>query len=105
MVKASAALTMSLSIAALSSFIAIDAKAGCGADLLQKSAYGFASPQANGFSLVSASTPSIVGMWKVTFTSNGKLVDFGYSVWHSDGTEILNSGNRAPVTENFCLGV
>ena len=62
------------------------------------------------------SGPSIVGMWKVQFASKGNLthnppipdgavVDFGYSQWHSDGTEILNSGGRAPATENFCLGV
>ena len=44
-------------------------------------------------------------MWAVTFTSKGKLFDFGYSIWHSDGTEFLNSGARAPVTQNYCLGV
>lgn len=59
---------------------------------------------------------SIVGMWNITFVSagntlhsppipDGAMIDFGYSVWHSDGTEILNSGSRAPATENFCLGV
>jgi hypothetical protein len=59
---------------------------------------------------------SIVGMWKVQFVSKGNsthnppipdgaVVDFGYSQWHRDGTEILNSGGRAPATENFCLGV
>ena len=31
--------------------------------------------------------------------------DFGYSQWHADGTEFLNSGSRAPDTQNFCLGV
>ena len=36
---------------------------------------------------------------------DGAVVDFGYSQWHGDGTEILNSGGRAPATENFCLGV
>ena len=33
------------------------------------------------------------------------MIDFGYSQWHSDGTEILNSGGHEPATENFCLGV
>jgi hypothetical protein len=56
----------------------------------------------------------IVGMWKVEFDvgpgvvpplPNGGIFDWGYSQWHSDGTEILNSGGRAPATENFCLGV
>jgi hypothetical protein len=60
--------------------------------------------------------PSIVGMWNITFTAQGNsahnppipdgaMIDFGYSVWHSDGTEFLNSGMRAPATQNFCLGV
>lgn len=59
---------------------------------------------------------SIVGMWKVQFVSKGNtahnppipdgaVIDFGYSQWHSDGTEFLNSGGRAPATQNFCMGV
>lgn len=48
---------------------------------------------------------SIVGMWSFRFLSHGALIDFGYVQWHSDGTEIMNSGGRAPATENFCLGV
>lgn len=59
---------------------------------------------------------SIVGMWKFTFISQGNLthnppipdgvmLDFGYTLWHGDGTEFTNSGGRAPVTQNFCLGV
>jgi hypothetical protein len=55
-------------------------------------------------------------MWKTQLISKGNgshnpsipdgaLLDFGYSQWHSDGTEILNSGGHAPATENFCLGV
>src|SRR6185437_8639120 len=36
---------------------------------------------------------------------DGAVVDFGYNQWHSDGTEILNSGGHAPASENFCLGV
>jgi hypothetical protein len=56
--------------------------------------------------------PSIVGMWQFTFTSTGNSafgipdgapLDQGYSQWHSDGTEIMNSG-RDPVTQSFCLG-
>jgi hypothetical protein len=47
----------------------------------------------------------IVGMWNVQFTAGGTTIDFGYSQWHSDGTEIMNSGGHAPATENFCLGV
>src|ERR1700761_2066919 len=86
------AVTISLSIATFASFIASDAKAGCGEDFLQKSSYDFVSPASSGFLFIAASKPSIVGMWNVKFISKGKMVDFGYSVWNSDGTEILNSG-------------
>jgi hypothetical protein len=59
---------------------------------------------------------SIVGLWNIQFVSQGNiahnpsipdgaLIDFGFNQWHSDGTEILNSGGHAPATENFCLGV
>lgn len=47
---------------------------------------------------------SIVGLWSFKMTSGGQTVDFGYQEWHSDGTEILNSGTRAPATGNFCMG-
>jgi hypothetical protein len=55
----------------------------------------------------------IVGFWKVSFVAEGNdggppdgtPIDFGFQQWHSDGTEILNSGMRAPATGNFCLGV
>jgi len=60
---------------------------------------------------------AIVGFWHVKFVSDGissgipggvpkgAPVDAGYSQWHSDGTEIMNSGGRAPNTGDFCLGV
>jgi hypothetical protein len=64
-------------------------------------------------------SPPIVGFWHVKFISDGENwglppgvsfpkgseQDAGYSQWHSDGTEIMNSGGRAPNTDNFCLGV
>ena len=55
----------------------------------------------------------ITGLWKVKFTSRGNTaigipddttIDEGYATWHSDGTEIMNSG-RVPKTGNFCMGV
>lgn len=53
----------------------------------------------------------IVGFWHVKFISrnspgipNGAVIDSGFSQWHSDGTEIMNSSRR-PVTQSFCLGV
>jgi hypothetical protein len=60
---------------------------------------------------------SVVGFWHVKFFSDGVTfgvpgglpvgaeVDAGYSQWHSDGTEIMNSGHFAPNQSNFCLGV
>ncbi len=48
----------------------------------------------------------IVGMWRFQLLApNGAVVDDGYAQWHSDGTEIQNSGVHAPITSNFCLGV
>jgi hypothetical protein len=48
----------------------------------------------------------IVGMWRFQLLApNGTVVDDGYAQWHSDGTEIQNSGLHAPITSNFCLGV
>lgn len=54
----------------------------------------------------------IVGMWAVEFLAKGNPggppdgtpIDAGFSQWHSDGTEIMNS-SRPPATGNFCLGV
>jgi hypothetical protein len=54
----------------------------------------------------------IVGFWHVKFVSEGSQgipdgteIDAGYAQWHSDGTEIMNSGGRSPITGDFCLGV
>jgi hypothetical protein len=53
----------------------------------------------------------IVGLWRFKFVSKDSqglpddtVIDEGYATWHSDGTEIMNSG-RAPITSNFCMGV
>ncbi len=52
----------------------------------------------------------IAGLYDVTLTAkgnpaipDGSVVDHGYSVWHADGSEIMNSGRPAGDT-NFCLG-
>jgi hypothetical protein len=59
------------------------------------------------------STDPIVGMWKVTLTAKGNgpdgppdgvPLDNAVVVWHSDGTEIMNSGRPAQ-DGNFCMGV
>jgi hypothetical protein len=60
-------------------------------------------------------TATIVGMWSIQFISlgntahnppipDGAQIDFGYSQWHSDGTELMNSGGHTPVTGNWCMG-
>jgi hypothetical protein len=51
--------------------------------------------------------PAIVGLWKFSFTAATPFsgpFDAGYVQWHSDGTELMNSG-RAPTTGSFCMGV
>lgn len=59
--------------------------------------------------------PSIVGMWHAVFTAHtengvaipiaaGVVIDNSVVVWHSDGTEIMNS-SRSAQDGNFCLGV
>lgn len=63
-----------------------------------------------------ATSASIIGMWSFQFLSKGNTthnpsipdgtqIGFGYTQFHSDETEILNSGGRSPAQENFCLGV
>lgn len=55
--------------------------------------------------------PSIVGMWSIQVISKGNgptvpdgaLLDFGFTQWHSDGTEIQNSAGVPG--GGFCLGV
>lgn len=67
-----------------------------------------ANSEANGRS---AATPDpIVGFWSITLTAEGNeagppdgtQIDWGLQQWHSDGTEILNSGSGP---KRFCLGV
>jgi hypothetical protein len=103
-------------------FSAVSASAQCGASdghlasntatamLMRSAAKSSKAPaaQANGAAPAGA---AIVGFWHVTFISkgtgfipDGTVVDMGFSQWHSDGTEILNS-SRPPATSNFCLGV
>lgn len=52
----------------------------------------------------------VVGLWKFRFVSQGTQgipdgteIDAGYVTWHSDGTELMNSG-RPPKTGSFCMG-
>ncbi len=67
-----------------------------------------ASGPANGQS--AASPEPIVGFWYIKQTAegnvsgppNGTVIDWGLQQFHSDGTEILNSGSGPKM---FCLGV
>ncbi|HEY2178323.1 MAG TPA: hypothetical protein VGH15_07050 [Caulobacteraceae bacterium] len=78
--------------------------AGCGAPVAKQPASW--TGQRPGMTPAAFTPRTIVGMWSVQFLAGGtKPFDFGFEVWHSDGTEILNSGGRAPSTENFCMGV
>src|ERR1043165_1576809 len=99
-------LLMATAILAASSLFAPAAWAGCGvnATVLKKHASWTSSEDAM-LIPVNLGQPTIVGLWSVTLTAGGGSFDWGYQVWHDDGTEIMNSGSRAPATENFCLGV
>lgn len=95
---------------AVVAMMAATANAGCG-DIGRKATLKRQAWHANEFGsaairLVSAQdNDPITGMWQVTFTSGGATIDAGFSVWNADGTEIMNSGDRSPLTSNFCLGV
>jgi hypothetical protein len=56
-----------------------------------------AAPQA------APSQATITGLWQINFSSGGEVVDVGFDVWHSDGTEILNDFTN-PINGNVCLG-
>ena len=92
-------------------------QAGMGAQaLVQRAAdatRAAAMSAASGGAPVNAAT--VVGMWNLQFISQGNtahnpsipdgaLLDFGYIQWHSDGTELMNSGGHAAETGNFCMG-
>ena len=47
---------------------------------------------------------AIVGLWQVTATSGGQVVDMAFEVFHGDGTEMIND-ITPPAEGNVCLGV
>ena len=84
--------------------------AGCGGAPVQPASHQVGSNDARLFpaALVtpeSLGAQSIVGLWSVSFVAGGAQIDWGYSEWHSDGTEIMNSAGHSPASGNFCLGV
>ena len=84
--------------------------AGCGGAAAQPASYRAGSNDAQ---LIRTAfvTPAdfqprgIVGLWSFSFVAGGAQIDWGYTEWHSDGTEITNSGGHSPASGNFCLGV
>ena len=57
------------------------------------------------------SVQHITGMYQFTMVAQGNktipdgvTLDQGFTVWHADGTEIMNSG-KPPSSGSFCLGV
>lgn len=109
------ATTLAFGVALLTTLLASTARAGCGSyDPQQPRSYSLEHSSDEPQSDTGSSDMdqfnrdnSIVGMWKVSFTATdgSGFTDFGYSHLHSDGTEFLNSGSRAPATQNYCLGV
>lgn len=116
---------------AVAAALASNASAGCGDVSSLQSPFQFAQSEVLARAL-RGTTPAVatadasvnatinsanpVGMWNFQFISQGNtthtppipdgaLIDFGYTQWHTDGTEIMNSGIHAPATQNFCLGV
>lgn len=75
--------------------------AGCGSPAVQPASY-----QAGDAQLIRANlgATGIVGLWSFIFTPTAGPGDWGYQQWHSDGTEIMNSGGHSPASANFCLG-
>ncbi|HEY2480931.1 MAG TPA: hypothetical protein VGI30_01875 [Caulobacteraceae bacterium] len=81
--------------------------AGCGAGLEKQPATWTSSGSPLALTRVDYTRPAITGLWSVTLTAAGSPMDndWGFSEWHSDGTEIMNSGGHSPASGNFCLGV
>ena len=98
--------------AALTSVAALApaAFAGCGNVPVQPASYQHGSDDAQ-LTRTAFVTPAnfepqgIVGLWSFSFVSGGVQIDWGYTEWHPDGTEITNSGGHSPASGNFCLGV
>jgi hypothetical protein len=109
---------LALAVVALGTVMAGGAKADCGPGQAGRVQAGFPAPAFMPVQYTAADrnaadtrdadsssvSGSIVGMWNITFTSGGQVVDQGFDVWHSDGTEILND-NPPPSSGNVCLGV
>ncbi len=123
-ISKSKVLTLTLGVLVLGTIFTSTVNAQCGAALAPRAAAVKASIKPAAFLLGGAAgqfgrdrdrdddqLETIVGLWKVQFVAknspgipDGVVVDHGYSAWHSDFTEFLNSA-RSPLTGSFCLGV
>ena len=102
-----------LGLVLMGAFLTSMAAAQCGTPTakLRKQAWRVGDPTAF-LTQVADTVDPIVGMWHVTFTAEGNAqgppdgtpIDNAMVVWHSDGTEIMNSG-RPPQDGDFCMGV
>jgi hypothetical protein len=112
-------LAVGLGLILVAAVLTVTANAQCGSQsgaVLRHQSWqpGGGQYQSGSFLLASetSATDPIVGMWHVTFTAEGNTagppdgtpIDNAIVHWHSDGTEIMNSGRPAQ-DGNFCLGV
>jgi hypothetical protein len=49
--------------------------------------------------------PPITGLWKAVYMSGGAVVNVGFNIWHSDGTEWALDSLAPPFQGNTCAGV
>lgn len=103
-VKASAAVVVGFGAIAFAT-----SASACGSDALTHAA-SLQDAQSLGSLLHQADMGSpgnhaIVGMWSFTMTPTAGPGDFGFQQWHSDGTELMLSGGRTPIINNYCMGV
>src|SRR5689334_6846480 len=78
---------------------------GCGSYSLPNSSASFKPASLEMVSENDSVGAPITGFWKVQLSlPDGTVIDDGYTTWHADGTEILNS-SRPPISGNFCMGV
>jgi hypothetical protein len=100
-----------LGLILMGAFLTAAAQCGTPTGKFHKQAWRMGDPAALLTQAADTAEP-IVGMWHVTFTAEGNSggppdgtpIDNALIVWHSDGTEIMNS-MRPPQDGNFCMGV
>jgi hypothetical protein len=93
-----------LGAAALTAVVALAPSAFAECASIQPASYQVGSNDAR-LIPVDLGERGIVGLWSFSFVAGGAQIDWGYTQWHSDGTEITNSGGHSPASGNFCLGV